>query len=308
MSSSATDIAARHLLDPDNHGLQSKLVLHRGWHRIHKSDTSKPLENTRAAYQLAATIGTPYAECDVWSTHDDEVVLSHNASYASYAADPSDPRAMSAIASQTWAELASLPLLDGSTPVLLSTVLRDLLRSKTKLVVELKIQGPVRSLARMLAKHPELRERVGAIISFNIDTLVCFHNEYSALGADHIQLCWLLDNPSVAYGPENLDDGETLFDYGNESLAEFADKHDVRGKLASIKAGVNIQYNKALTPAIAQGIRADLCAITGLDRVFVAMWSDVRLDPEFDCVSSLRRWLEHLDAAGSDVPADFWDK
>ena len=305
---SAADTAARNLLNPENSHLLSKLVLHRGWHRIHKSDASKPLENTRAAYQLAAAIGAPYAECDVWSTQDSEVVLSHNASYLSYAADPSDPRATNAIASQHWHELANLPLLDGSTPVLLTTVLQDLLGSKTKLVVELKIRGPVCSLAQMLAKHPELRERVGAIISFNIDTLVHFHEEFRLLSADHIQLCWLLDNPSVVYGPENLDDGETLFDYGIESLAQFADKQGVREKLASIKAGVNIQYNRQLTPAIVQGIRADLCAITGLDRVFVAMWSDVRLDPEFDCVASLRLWLEHLDAAGSDLPADFWDE
>ena len=45
-------------------------------------DEKRPIENTRKAYLEAAKTGVGYVECDVHSTLDGEIVLSHDTKIA----------------------------------------------------------------------------------------------------------------------------------------------------------------------------------------------------------------------------------
>lgn len=293
--------------------LRSKLVAHRGWHKPVAEGAKRPLENTRHAYTSCVELGVAFAECDVWATQDGEMVLCHDATFASMAANPADERASSPISGLRWDEVQDFELKDGSTPVLLSTVLEDVAHSDTKLVVELKSSDPAEPLADFLAGRPELLASVGFVLSFSLAALEAFSAALSTVAdAARPTVVWLLDNPSTPYG-EDVNEGETTFDYTSESFAAFLKRTDLSERVRRLQCGLYLQYNPGLVPEHIHTVRSELAAACGEpgetnagDR-FLGVWSDKSLDPAFDRATGLSALLPFVDAVNTDLPDDFWN-
>jgi len=285
--------------------LQRRLVLHRGWHRLEQESTQgRPLENTRKAFQDATFMGTAYAECDVWVTQDGEMVLSHDFCLRAMAKYPEADMAKKPICDMPWDVVMQVPLADDSTPVLLETVLHDLLPTSTRLVIEMKTSLCAQPLGDFLTRSCELVEAVGFLLSFSLETLEIVHAAMSNT-AICLPLVWLVDNPRVPYDPEDYCEGETTFDPCAESLSTFLDRNGLSERVRKLGCGLSVQYNPSLTVASLQALRqqmTNLCSEGSL----LHLWSDRDLDPEADCVMHLTELLPVLDCANSDLPDGFF--
>lgn len=300
------------LAHPSATELRSKLVAHRGWHRPFSEGAKRPLENTRHAYTSCVQLGVAFAECDVWATQDGEMVLCHDSSFASMAADPADKRVSSPISGLLWDEVQDVKLKDGSTPVRLSTVLEDVADSDTKLVVELKSSDPAEPLAEFLAGRPELLASVGFVLSFSLSALEAFSAALTTVtDATKPIVVWLLDNPSTPYGGD-INEGETTFDYTSESFAAFLKRTDLNERVKRLQCGLYLQYNPGLVPEHIHSVRSELAALSGgtesnAKSHFLGVWSDASLDPQFDRAKGLTELLPIVDAVNTDLPDDFWN-
>lgn len=269
------------------------------------------MENTRRAYTSAAKLRVAYAECDVWATRDGHMVLCHDSSFASMAADPAEPRASSPISSLSWDEVRDVELKDGSRPVLLSTVLQDVAGSSTKLVVELKSSDPAAPLAEFLAEHPELLASVGFVLSFSLSALEVFTAALSLVfEAARPMVVWLTDNPSAPYG-DDVNEGETTFDYTSESLGAFLARNALIERVKRLQCGLYLQYNPLLDSEQLRAVRSELTAMCGdvgaITQSFLGIWSDASLDPAFDTVTNISQLLPLVDAVNTDLPDSFWN-
>lgn len=285
-------------------GLQQKLVAHRGWHEKPGDASSRPLQNTRQAYVDAAALDVAYAECDVWSTRDGQLVLSHDFNLQAVAADPSEELATRPIADFSWEELGQLRLATGCAPVLLLTVLEDLLPTRTRLAIELKSSSAALPLAACLAERPELSAAVGFVLSFSLDALEIVAATLGRAAAD-TRLVWIVDNPRVPYGEGGLDEGETTFDYAAESLPAFLERTGLTERVRSLGCGLYVQYNPAVTAQALFEIRAALRGLSGAGGL-LGLWSDRSSDPGMDSAEALSSLLPALDVANSDLPRAFF--
>lgn len=321
----------------------AKLVLHRGWHSLNDDydwrTGGRPLENTRLAYTYAARSGVGFAECDVWSTSDGKLVLSHDCTLASMALDGGESAATStSISKQEWADIKDVLLKDGSKPVLLSTILQDLASTGTRLVIELKESGPAKPLAMFLEANPELLLVVGCVISFSLVALETFassrfHNNNDVKAkmwsqfwpvrtlnssikpkgpsARTIPTLWLVDNPSVPYDPLYTNEGETTFDYASMTLTNFLAKEQLIERIRRLRCGLSVQYSPSLTPSYLRCMRSELEAVWGAPakpgECVLGLWSDASLDPGVDTAASLERWLPDVDVLNTDMPPAFWN-
>lgn len=286
--------------------LQQKLVAHRGWHRDHGASSGRPLENTRQAYLDAAALDVAYAECDVWATRDGQLVLSHDFNFQAVAEDPGEDLATRPIADLRWEELKRLRLAAGCAPVLLLTVLQDLMsaRTRTRLAIELKSSSCALPLAACLAERPELSAAVGFVLSFSLDALEIVACTLGGAAAD-TRLVWIVDNPRVPYGEGGLDEGETTFDYSAESLPAFLERTGLTERVRNLGCGLYLQYNPAVTAQALFELRAALRGLSGAGGL-LGLWSDRSLDPGMDSAEALSSLLPALDLANSDLPGAFF--
>eukprot|EP00977_Amphora_coffeiformis_P011610 scaffold2782_cov182-Amphora_coffeaeformis.AAC.40 len=285
-----------------------KIALHRGWHRLSNDDESRPLENTRKAYIQAAELEAAYAECDVWATSDGQMVLSHERSFQSMVADhfsKSNHKDVTTPINQlTWDKIKDFELLDGSKPVLLSTVLSDLKGTNTRLALELKESSLALPLAKYLMRNPDLVSAIGFIMGFAVDTVLIFRgavNNHPILG--NIKVLWLVDNPSVPYLEQEKNEGETTFNYLDTTLTDFMQSQPDTNLLLSVGFhGLYIQYRSGLTLSHLVSMRQELSILTGVppDQVFIGIWSDTGLDPDFDTPESLAKWAAVSDGLNTD--------
>jgi glycerophosphoryl diester phosphodiesterase len=176
--------------------LQEKLVLHRGWHRLEHEDESRPVENTRDAYLKASSMDVKFAECDIYATLDDELVLLHNpTAKAHIKEDERSELADVPVSEQTFTQIQKLRLEDGSSIPLVQDVLQDLLASKqTKLVVELKCNRSGPLFAKLLHNSRHLIPAVGLVFSFLPQAIVSFAHEFeSSNDIPRLPLAWLTE-------------------------------------------------------------------------------------------------------------------
>jgi hypothetical protein len=289
--------------------LRSKLVLHRGWHRIDDSYNQRPFENTRQAYIDSARAGLLFAECDVWVTNDDILLLNHDSSFAKNAASIDDPRATRPILEQNWNELSTLQLSDGSTPVSLDAVLRDLASTECRLVVELKTSSAAVPLGTYLAKSPRLAKCVAWIMSFSLLTLECCMDAGARQVGCHS--VWLLGNPRIPYQEEDLDEGEMSFDCGLESFSSFLIRVEKMQQFQRVSCGVYLQYNPNTTPAHFLKAKVEMSELrsdcqNAAIAPMLGIWNDAGLDAQFDCVEHAILWAGVVDAINTDMPRTFW--
>jgi len=284
--------------------LKQKLVAHRGWHRDHAAAAAdRPLENTRQAYLDAAALDVAYAECDVWVTRDEQLVLSHDFNFQAVAEDPSQDLATRPIAELRWEELRRLRLRTDCKPVLLLTVLQDLLPTSTRLAIELKSSSCAPRLAACLAERPELSAAVGFVLSFSLGVLEAFAATLGRVAAD-TRLVWIVDNPRVPYSEGGLDEGETTFDYSAESLPDFLERTGLTERVRMLGCGLYLQYNLAVTAQALFELRAALRSVSSCG--MLGLWSDRSLDPGIDSADALSSLLPALDLANSDLPGAFF--
>lgn len=290
----------------------NKIVLHRGWHRLSNADETKPLQNTRNAYLQAAYLGVAYAECDVWATRDGQIVLNHDSTFASVVsaecAAQNAATVATSIDSLDWATIQEFELLDGSKPVLLSTVLADLKGTSTRLALEVKCSRLALPLAKYLIQHPDLVSSIGFMMGFAADCVIIFRGaarNHTVLR--EIRVLWLVDNPREPYSEDVLDEGETTFDFLKLSVTDFfTQQNSVASLLFSVGFhGLYIQYRSGLTPTHVSNIRQELTTLMGpndVSDIFVGIWADGELDPDFDTPENLSKWAEVADALNSDCP------
>lgn len=318
MSSSLAEYTSK-LGVAENKALRTRLILHRGWHEKENSNASsatRPLENTRNAYLAGATIGATYVECDVWSTQCGEMVLSHDETFATMAKDSSDMRAKKLISEQQWSDLSDLQLIDGSKPVLLKTVLEDLSGTGTKLAIELKQPQPAVPLANFLQENVDLVDSVGFIMGFAFESIEQFYHAYkfecgaAVAGPTPFPLLWLLCNPHPGWEAYKCDNtgGLTFFDSQRQTITECLHSQNLLDRFLAIHASLNIQYNRDVSTMDVDNIRSDLASLKGCDvsSVFLAMWSDRGIDPEWDSCTELTKWSKHLNALNTDLPEGFF--
>lgn len=110
------------------------------------------LENTLAAFASAVALGYRHLETDVHATSDGVLVVSHDATLARVAGDGR------AVARLTAAELAGIRI-GGSEPVPTFESLVDAFPD-ARLTVDLKADGAVAPMIRLLERRPELLDRM----------------------------------------------------------------------------------------------------------------------------------------------------
>lgn len=104
-----------------------KIIAHRGYHA-----TGAP-QNSIAAFAEAQKFGTYAAECDVWITTDDVLVVHH---------DPKAPGASVETANATYAQIQTLTLSNGEKlPTLEAFIDQAKKNTSTKLMIEVKPNG-----------------------------------------------------------------------------------------------------------------------------------------------------------------------
>jgi len=228
------------------------------------------------------------------------------------AEDEGSPAPGAALAEQRWEELRRVRLKGGGTPVLLSTVLGDLAGSGTRLVIELKSSGPAAPLAAMLDSSPGLKRSVAYVMSFSLAAVEAFAG---ALKERDVRVLWLLDNPVVPYEEDVKNEGETTFDYCNETLTMFLSRLGLVDRIRALGCGLHVQYNPCLTPSHVYAWRAELASILGTvaegawardEEVFIGLWTDGS-GAGFDRAATLVGWLPALSAVNTDLPAAFFE-
>jgi glycerophosphoryl diester phosphodiesterase len=155
--------------------LLPRLVAHRGFHHIQDRNDKRPIENSLSAYEVAWTSGVHLCECDIAITRDEKLVLAHDENFLRLALDSNDVNSHKHISDLTFRELFSIPLKSGVRPPLLIDVLRSAcaISEKAQLVIEIKPgnEAAASALARLLARHSDLRQVVAMIMSFDAVTM-----------------------------------------------------------------------------------------------------------------------------------------
>lgn len=261
-------------------------------------------------FTLTHRTGIRYAECDVWCTSDNQIVLSHNNTFGDHVDDEESEMKKVLIRDLEWSQVAQMKLKDGCSPVLLSTVLEDLKGTRTTLAVEIKDHFVAIPLAQMLHTQADLRSSVGFVMSFNFESLEQFSQEFDRLGRipREFPIAWLVDNPSVSYPTDTLDAGEKTFNPSKEPLLTFLSRLGLVDRMRATRAGLYLQYNPTLTPVHITEVKSHLmellqCIAT---EAFVGLWSDIGIDPTFDTVQSLRQWTQVCSAVNTDLPPNFF--
>ena len=161
------------------------LVAHRGFHHIKDRNDKRPLENSQSAYELAWSSGIHLCECDIAITKDEKLVLAHDENFMRLALDSTSHVAVRSIGDLTFRELISMPLKSGVRPPLLIDVLRSAcaISDHSKLVIEIKPgnESAASALARLLLRHPDLRQAVAMIMSFDAVTMHRLRADLSVL-------------------------------------------------------------------------------------------------------------------------------
>ena len=111
-----------------------------------------PLENTLAAFADAVALGYRHLETDLHVTRDGALVVSHDATLGRVAGDPRP------IADLTLAELATVRV-GGREPVPTFVELVDAFPD-ARLTVDLKVDGAVAPMLRLLERRDDLLERI----------------------------------------------------------------------------------------------------------------------------------------------------
>eukprot|EP00049_Salpingoeca_infusionum_P002364 m.56034 g.56034 ORF g.56034 m.56034 type:complete len:313 (+) comp11536_c0_seq1:179-1117(+) len=290
----------------DRNRWQERITLHRGWHRMSASDVSRPLENTRQAFLQATQLGAAFAECDVWVTSDNYLVLCHNSTLASMAEDDTNPLASTPIIELTWDQVQTITLKDGSTPALLSTVLRDMIGARTKMAVELKCPHSGATLALLLEEEPELIASVGFVMSFAQDNVISFRGcvqHHAVLG--NIPTLWLTRSPSPPDYVDTNVEGETCFELLDLNVTTFLQQQPFYETIMSVGFhGMYIQYMPGLTRAHILAMKQELSTLLQLPlaQVFVGVWSSARRNPEFDTPESLMYYTAAANGVNTDCP------
>ena len=163
--------------------LLPRLVAHRGFHHILDRNDKRPLENSLSAYEVAWTSGIHLCECDIAVTKDEKLVLAHDENFLRLALDSNDPNSHKHVSELTFRELISILLKSGVRPPLLIDVLRSAcaISEKSQLVIEIKPgnEAAASALARLLIRHPDLRQAVAMIMSFDTITMHRLRTELS---------------------------------------------------------------------------------------------------------------------------------
>jgi glycerophosphoryl diester phosphodiesterase len=164
------------------------LVAHRGFHHIKDRNDKRPLENSLGAYETAWSSGIHLCECDIAITKDEKLVLAHDENFIRLALDSNSHLAVRSIGELTFRELISLPLKSGIRPPLLVDVLRSAcaISGHSQLVIEIKPgnEAAASALARLLIRHPDLRQAVAMIMSFDVVTMHRLRSDLSVLESD----------------------------------------------------------------------------------------------------------------------------
>jgi glycerophosphoryl diester phosphodiesterase len=110
------------------------------------------VENTLVAFATALSLGYRHLETDVHVTRDGVLVVAHDPTLARVAGDPR------AVAELTLAELATVRI-GGREPV---PTFQELVESfpDARLTVDLKCDGAVAPMAKLLERRPELLDRI----------------------------------------------------------------------------------------------------------------------------------------------------
>jgi len=155
--------------------LLPRLVAHRGFHHIQDRNDKRPLENSLSAYEVAWTSGIRLCECDIAMTKDEKLVLAHDENFLRLALDHNDENSHRHVSDLTFRELISMPLKNGVRPPLLIDVLRSAcaISDHSQLIIEIKPgnEAAASALARLLIRHPDLRQAVAMIMSFDAVTM-----------------------------------------------------------------------------------------------------------------------------------------
>ena len=117
----------------------ASVVAHRGFHSPSDRSDRRPLENSLAAFEEAWTSGVQLCECDVATTRDGLLVLSHDESGQRLALIDGD-EAHTNVSELTFAQVVGQRLKCGSRMPLLIEVLRSAqqIGNNSQLVIELK--------------------------------------------------------------------------------------------------------------------------------------------------------------------------
>lgn len=291
-------------------GLQEKLVLHRGWHRLEHGDESRPVENTKDAYLNASSIGVKFAECDIHATLDDELVLLHNPTAKAHIREDERSELDDVPVSElTYAQIQKIRLEDGSSIPLVQDVLEVLLASKqTKLVVELKCNRSGPLFAKLLHNCRHLIPAVGLVFSFMPQAIVSFAHEYeSTKELPRLPLAWLTEasyyNCATMRLPRLFQDENNypLKYCENMALSEFLEKMKVH------EIGMYIEYHKLLTPQNLKDLREDYKAVTMNSSMVLGIWSSRKTDADFDTVHKLSNLAPYVDMINTDFPTNFFE-
>lgn len=286
--------------------LREKLVLHRGWHKL-GADCRRPVENTRQAYLDASKLGVAFAECDIWSTKDSELVLCHDPTFERVAQDPQCELARTKISELNWCDLQPLQLQDGSSPVRLTNVLEDLVSTQTRLVIEMSSTDPAAPLAALLRARGDLLPAVGWVMSFSINSLT----EFVERGApDEVRKAWLTSNPRTPYDASLMKEGETTFHYTRETLQTFLDRVGFTEMVKKTKCFLYVQYHHSVTTPHLAELREEIRRVLAdpiAGDVALGLWSDIELDPHMDREDSFCEFIEAVDFINSDMPDSFWN-
>ena len=151
-------------------------------------------------------------------------------------------------------------------------------------------------------RNPDLVSSVGFVMGFAVDTVLIFRGvtrQHPILG--QMKVLWLVDNPSVPYLEQEKNEGETTFNYLDTSLTDFMQSQPDINLLLSVGFhGMYVQYREGLTFSQLASMRRELSILTGLNKVFMGIWSDPGLDPDFDTPESLAQWAALSDGLNTD--------
>jgi glycerophosphoryl diester phosphodiesterase len=158
-------------MSKENDALVKGLVAHRGFHYAN-DDLKRPIENTVAAYEHAWAAGVRNSECDVTTTKDGEVVLSHDDTLKRLALRPE--QASKPVKEMMFSkQLEFFPLKDGSRVPKLTEVLAASKRvgPDAKLIIEIK--GKDLECARKVAQIAlgEQGDHIAVVMSFALESI-----------------------------------------------------------------------------------------------------------------------------------------
>jgi len=179
------------------------LVAHRGFHCTKDCPTTRPLENTLAAYEQAWTLGMKHAECDVVLTKDDRLMLCHDNTFERLAMFPSRKSFVDKHPNKLEAKevLTKCVTKSGACVPFLTHVL-DIAAAigvNKKLIIELKpgLDRTYIRLIEVLKSNPEYLNNISVIMSFQLSLIQnfagLFRKEFPVV--TELKLLYLMTKP-----------------------------------------------------------------------------------------------------------------